>query len=403
MMDTPIDVQEILQLAKENFEFVKTIRRHLHQHPELSFQEFQTADFVEKQLHQIGLCSIRRIHSTGVTALLKDDDTDCVGLRADLDALPISEIKSRDYRSLNEGVMHACGHDAHTAALLGAAKILHSLKDKIKGNIKFIFQPGEEVLPGGASMLIEQGVLQNPKVISILGQHTSPEIECGKFGIKPGAFMASTDELHLVFIGKGGHAALPHSYKNPLLPASSFILECTEFILALGKNKNLPSVIAFGKIIGNGATNIIPESVKVEGTFRAFDESWRTEVHDLIENLAKQHAEKFDCMVEVEIKKGYPALMNHEALTARVKTSLQKTFGEENILDLNLRMTAEDFAYYSQKIPSCFYRWGTGNIAKGITAMNHTPQFDIDEESLIPGMAGLVVSALNELNHSFTQ
>lgn len=389
---------EILKLARENFEFAREVRRHLHQHPELSFQEFETANYVEKKLHDLGLFQIKRISQTGVTALLKNNNENCLGLRADLDALPITEIQDREYRSLNEGVMHACGHDAHTAALLGAAKILCSIREKIKGNIKFIFQPGEEVLPGGASMLIEQGVLQNPKVLSILGQHTSPEIECGKFGIKPGAFMASTDELHLVFKGKGGHAALPHTYKNPVLPASSFILEATELILGLGKNKNLPSVIAFGKIIGNGATNIIPESVKVEGTFRAFDEMWRAEVHGLIKELATQQAEKFDCLAEVEIKKGYPALMNDEALTARVKESLQKTFGEENIIDLNLRMTAEDFAYYSQKIPSCFYRWGTGNPAKNITAMNHTSQFDIDEESLIPGMAGLVAAAQSELN-----
>jgi amidohydrolase len=403
MMNRHIDVQEILQLAKENFEFVKTIRRHLHQHPELSFQEFHTADFVEKQLHQIGLCSISRINTTGVTALLKDEDTECVGLRADLDALPISEIQNRDYRSLNEGVMHACGHDAHTAALLGAAKILHSLKDKIKGNIKFIFQPGEEVLPGGASLLIAAGVLENPRVKCMIGQHTTPEIQSGMMGIKPGAFMASTDEIHIQFIGKGGHAALPLTYRNPLMPAASFLNEVVALINEKGKTKNLPSVIAFGKIVANGATNVIPETLKLEGTFRAFDEEWRKEVHEIILDLAQKHAQKFETEVEVEIKRGYPALINDPDLSERVKNSLTKLLKEENVLALGIRMTAEDFSYYSQKIPSCFYRWGTGNREKGITAMNHTPQFDIDEESLVYGMAGLVVSALNELNHSFAQ
>lgn len=403
MSTTQIGTREILTLARENFEFAREIRRHLHRHPELSFHEFETADYVEKKLHELGLFHIKRINQTGVVALLKNNRENCVALRADLDALPITETDDREYRSLNEGVMHACGHDAHTAALLGAAKILCSIRDKIKGNIKFIFQPGEEVLPGGASLLIEQGVLNKPEVVSILGQHTSPEIETGKFGIKAGAFMASTDELHLVFKGKGGHAALAHTYINPLLPASSFLPDTTELVNSLGKNKSLPSVIAFGKIIGNGATNIIPESVKLEGTFRAFDEEWRTEVHQLIHVKAKQHAEKFNCVAEVEIKRGYPALINNDELTGRVKTGLKEIFGQENILDLDLRMTAEDFAYYSQKIPSCFYRWGTGNKAKNITAMNHTAQFDIDEDSLIPGMAGLVISALNEIDFILSQ
>jgi amidohydrolase len=401
-MDKPIDVQEILQLAKEHFDFVKSIRRHLHQHPELSFHEFETANYVEEKLKEIGLFQIKRIHHTGITALLKDNNDACIGLRADLDALPITEIENRSYRSLNEGVMHACGHDAHTAALLGAAKILHSLKDKIKGNIKFIFQPGEEVLPGGASLLIAEGVLENPRVICMIGQHTTPEIESGKMGIKAGAFMASTDEIHIRFLGKGGHAAMPHTYRNPIMPAASFLNEVVNLINEKGKTKSLPSVIAFGKIMGNGATNVIPETVKLEGTFRAFDEAWRMEAHQIIIDTAQAHAKKFETSVDVEIKKGYPALLNDIPLSGRVKNSLEKAFGNENILDLALRMTAEDFAYYSQIVPSCFYRWGTGNVDKGITAMNHTPQFDIDEESLLTGMTGLVVCALNEINQHST-
>ncbi len=384
---------------------VIAIRRHLHQHPELSFNEFETANFVEQKLKEFGLTKISRLVKTGVVALIegKNPSVKVIALRADLDALPIQEANDVDYKSKNDGVMHACGHDVHTSSLLGVAKILQELRNEFEGTIKLIFQPGEEKLPGGASLMIKESVFENPNVQSIIGQHVFPNLEVGKVGFRKGMYMASTDEIYVTVKGKGGHAALPAEYNNPLIIASSLLLELNktfmEQVPAYLEDKNIPipTVLAFGKITGNGATNIIPEQVKIEGTFRTMNEEWRKNAHEKMKNIAKEIAKKYRAEIDFNIEIGYPFLVNDEKITEVAKQAAIDYLGQENVVDLDIRMTAEDFAYYSQVKPACFYRLGIRNDNKGINAGLHTSKFNIDEEALeisIGLMAWLAISEL---------
>ena len=338
--------------------------------------------------------------NTGVVALLKGKNADkrTVALRADLDALPIVEANAVDYKSKNEGVMHACGHDVHTASLLGVARILHELRDRFEGTVKLIFQPGEEKLPGGASLMIKEGVLTNPVPEFILGQHVFPELEVGKVGFRSGMYMASTDELYLTVKGKGGHAAMPNQYVNPLLIASEILIELNEVFMGQNKiEKEIPTVLAFGKINSNGgATNVIPDEVRIEGTFRTMNEEWRENAHSEMKKGVKALAEKMGGDAELRIEKGYPFLVNDDKITIQSRRAAEEYLGNENVVELDLRMTAEDFAYYTQIIPSCFYRLGTRNESKGIISPVHTATFDVDEKSLEIGaglMAWLVLSS----------
>lgn len=373
---------EIQQLAKEFFAETVEIRRHLHQHPELSFEEYNTAAFVKSQLDALQI-PYQSMANTGVVALLKGDlpGDKVIALRADMDALPITEIEGRSYGSQNPGVMHACGHDVHTSSLLGVANILSRLKSKFGGTVKFIFQPGEEKLPGGASLMIKEGVLQNPAPQAVIGQHVMPFIEVGKVGFRSGQYMASCDELFMTIRGKGGHGAQPHQNIDPIAITAQ-IITALQQVVSRFADPRIPTVLSWGKIEGKGATNIIPDEVKLEGTFRTFNEKWRAEAHQKMVKMATGIAESMGATCEFEVRHGYPFLVNEPILTESARTAAKEYLGEDNVVELELWPTAEDFAYYSQEANACFYRLGTGNKAKGIASAVHTPTFDIDEDAL---------------------
>ena len=388
----------IKSLAQAYKQEVIDLRRHLHSHPELSFKEFQTAAFVAEKLKAIGITEIETKATTGWSALIKGKNPDkkVVALRADMDALPIIEANEVPYKSQNPGVMHACGHDAHTASLLGAAKILNEVRDQFEGTIKLIFQPGEEIIPGGASLMIKDKVLENPRPQYILGQHVMPMIPAGKVGFRSGLYMASADELYLTIKGKGGHGAMPETFIDPVL-ISAHLLVALQQIVSRVANPKIPSVLSFGRVEALGATNIIPNEVKIQGTFRTLDEAWRAKAHEKMRQIAEGIVEGMGGQLDFEIRKGYPFLKNNPELTARSVDAARDYLGAENVLDLDIWMAAEDFAYFSQEIDGCFYRLGTRNEARGITSGVHTPTFDIEEEALEIGsglMAWLAVSEL---------
>ncbi len=393
--------EKIKILSEKYFSEVVALRRHLHANPELSFEEIKTSAFVCYKLNEWGIPYKTGIVKTGIVALIegKNPEKKTIALRADLDALPIKEENNIEYISTNIGVMHACGHDVHTSSLLGAAKILNELKGDFEGTIKLIFQPGEEKLPGGASLMINEGVLQNPKPASIFAQHVFPSMETGKVGFRPGMYMASTDEIYITVKGKGGHAAMPANYVNPLLIASELLVALQEEFMDEETRTipNTPTVLAFGKITGMGATNVIPDEVKIEGTFRTMDENWREEAHEKMKDIAAKVFAENGGSGEFNIMKGYPFLVNDEALTNNAIANAKDFLGSENVELLDLRMTAEDFAFYSQHIPACFYRLGTGNKKLGITSGVHTSTFDIDEEALKTGMGLMAWLTICEL------
>ena len=393
--------EKIKHLATAFQAEVVEIRRHLHSHPELSFQEIETGKFIARKLGNFGILHEHGWGGNGVVALIegKNPKNKVIALRADIDALPILEANDVAYKSKNQGVMHACGHDVHTSSLLGAAKILNTLRDEFEGTVKLIFQPAEEKLPGGALILIEEGVLENPKPEVILGQHVLTALETGKVGFRPGMFMASADEIYVTVKGKGGHGAMPHECVDTVL-ITSHIVVALQQIVSRNANPLIPSVLTFGKINSTGgATNIIPGELKLEGTFRTMNEEWRSEAHLRMKKMAESIAEGMGGFCDFKIIKGYPFLKNDEPLTLRAQNYAVEYLGAENVVDLSMRMTAEDFAWYSQKIPACFYRLGTGNSAKGITSPIHTDTFDVDEDSLVTGMGLMSWLAVKELEN----
>lgn len=385
-------LERVKQLALQHSEEVISIRHHLHAHPELSFQEFNTSSFVCSVLDKYNISYTKGHVQTGIIALIKgkNPESKTILLRADLDALPIEEKNTVSYKSQNSGIMHACGHDVHTASVLGTAMILNQLKEEIEGTVKIMFQPGEEVLPGGASLMIKDGVLRNPLVNQAIAQHVFPSMEVGKVGFRSGMYMASTDELHITIKGKGGHAAMAGEYNNPLLVAANIIKTLEQEFpfyideegVARNTHNQIPTVIAFGKMEAKGATNVIPEECYLAGTLRTMDEAWRKEVKQNIKKIIDTICADYNTTAEVNIIDGYPFLTNDKELTAHCRQAAIEYLGKEQVEDLPLRMTAEDFAYISQHVPSCFYRLGTGNKAKGITSGVHTATFDIDEKAL---------------------
>jgi amidohydrolase len=374
-------------------------RRHLHAHPELSFQEYETSAFVAKKLDELGI-EYKKMANTGLVALIKGSipSDAVVALRADMDALPIFEANDVVYKSTKPGVMHACGHDVHTSSLLGTAKILSELKNDFGGTVKFIFQPAEEKLPGGANLMIQEGVLENPKPDAVLGQHVMPLIETGKVGFRAGKYMASTDEIYVTVHGKGGHGAQPQQNIDPVLITSHIIIALQQIISRVADPK-IPSVLSFGKVIANGATNVIPNEVYLEGTFRTMDEEWREKAHEKMKKMAEGIADAMGGSCDFNIVRGYPFLINEEVLTANARASAEEYLGKENVLDLDLWMAAEDFAYFSQAADACFYRLGTGNISRGITSSVHTPTFDVDEDSLKLSTGLMTYIALKQLGN----
>tara|TARA_B100000886_G_scaffold322497_1_gene265554 strand:+ start:1811 stop:2986 length:1176 start_codon:yes stop_codon:yes gene_type:complete len=371
---------KIKSLAENFYKDTVKIRRHLHSYPELSFKEYETSEYIQQKLSAYGIPFTSGIVETGVVGLIKGKkpNSKCIALRADIDALPIQELNDLDYTSKNTGVMHACGHDVHTASLLAVGRILNELKEEWVGTIKLIFQPGEEKLPGGASLMIAEGVLENPKVDKIIGQHVSPELESGIIGMRGGIFMASSDEIYINVIGKGGHAALPKGRVNPLLIASKIISALYE---RFDQVNDTPSVFSLGVIEGGTSGNIIPDIISLQGTFRAMNEEWRKEAHQIIRDICFSTAQEMSGKCDIEIKFGYPFLKNDESFTELCFENAQKFIGTKNVIKIPKRMTAEDFSYYSHCVPACFYRLGVGknnNERKHL----HNAYFDVDESAL---------------------
>lgn len=386
----PSPTESIKNLASDLQEELVAIRRHLHMHPELSAQETRTAAFICGKLDEYGIPYDKRIGGNGVVGVITGADPSgpCIALRADMDALPVGEENAVPYISVEQGKMHACGHDVHMACLLGAARILNGLRSEWHGKVKLIFQPSEETYPGGAIRMISEGVLENPHVDLVLGQHVFPLLEAGKAGFRPGPYMASTDEVFLTVKGKGGHAASPHLTIDPVL-ISAHILVALQQIVSRNTNPLQPTVISFGKILGEGRTNIIPDEVRIEGTVRTYDDEWRKEVHRKIETIASSVAVSMGGSCDIRIAHGYPFLQNDEELTSRLRNWAPEYLGAENVADLDRQMTAEDFAYFGKKVPSCFYRIGIRNEEKGIISNLHSSTFDVDETMLKTG-AGLL-------------
>lgn len=389
--------EKIKLLSSDYLKEIIHLRQYLHQHPELSFEEYKTSALIKKKLEEFNI-ETSLLAGTGVVGVLrgKNPESKTIALRADMDALPILEQNHVSYKSVNEGVMHACGHDVHSASLLGAAKILGEIRNEFEGTIKFVFQPGEEKLPGGASLMIEQGVLENPAPESIFAQHVYPSMEAGKVGFKSGMYMASTDEVYITVKGKGGHGAMPHLNIDPVVISAHLIIAMQQLV-SRNANPITPTVLSFGKVIANGATNVIPNEVKLEGTFRTMDELWRNQAHEKIKALAKSLTESMGGTCEVNILKGYPFLVNDQVLTEKAKQNAEDYLGKQNVEELDIRMTAEDFAFFSQKMPACFYRLGTGNRSKNIVSPVHTDTFNIDESALEIGMGLMAWLTLCEL------
>jgi amidohydrolase len=393
-----INPNDIKALATEFLPDVVAVRRHMHTHPELSFQEFETSAYIQSKLTEWGIPFKNNIVKTGIVATIegKNPQSKTIALRADIDALPIVEENDVPYKSVNTGVMHACGHDAHTSSLMGAARILNTLKDNFDGTVRMLFQPGEERIPGGAKLMIEEGVLDNPRPHSILGQHVLPQLQAGKVGFKGGMFMASADEIYVTVHGKGGHGAMPHLAIDPVLIAAHIVVALQQ-VVSRRSNPLVPTVLTFGKVVANGSTNIIPNEVYMEGTFRTMNEEWRAKAHEIMKTTAESLAQSMGATCEFKILKGYPFLVNDEEVTNRARQGAIEFLGAENVVELESRMTAEDFAYYTQLMPACFYRLGTGNAARNITSGIHTPTFDIDESSLETGMGLMAYLAVKEL------
>jgi amidohydrolase len=392
--------QQIRQLADDIHGRVIEDRRHLHAHPELSFHEHETFSFVKARLDEMDIAS-ESVADTGIVALIKGEKSSdqVIALRADMDALPIEELNRVDYVSQNCGVMHACGHDAHTSSLLGTARILKSIKSQFGGTVKLIFQPGEEKLPGGASLMIKEGVLDAPRPSAVIGQHVSPVVDAGKIAIRAGKFMASMDEIFITVHGRGGHGAQPHQNIDPVIIASHILIALQQ-IVSRAASPTIPTVLSFGKLIANGAINVIPDQVYIEGTFRTLDDGWRAEAHGRIKKMAERIAESMGGRCDVKINVGYPFLVNEENLSLQVRSFAEEYLGTENVIDAELWMAAEDFAWYSQVAASCFYLLGIRNKEKGIVSSLHTPTFNIDENALALSTGLMAYIAMRRLGAS---
>lgn len=390
--------ERIKHLVAQSASEILSIRRHLHANPELSFKEYETSKFVTSKLDEWGVSYKSGYVETGIVAHIegKNPTSKVIALRGDMDALPIVEANDVSYRSTNVGVMHACGHDVHTSCVMGVAKTLHDLRDEFEGTVKIIFQPGEEILPGGASLMIKEGALDNPKASSIVGQHVLPELEVGKVGFRSGMYMASADEVHFTVKGKGGHAALPHYTIDPVL-ITSHIIVALQQIVSRRTKPGVPCVLSFGKVEANGATNIIPNEVRVQGTFRTMDEEWRMEAHKIMKKLAEELAISMGGSCDFRVDVGYPHVYNDEVLTEFSRQAAKAYLGEENVVELDMRMTGEDFSYYTHHMPGCFYRLGVGNKEAGIVSGLHTPTFNVDERCLEVGTGLMAYIAYKQL------
>jgi len=393
-------ITDIVQRSEYLYAKVQNYRRIIHQYPELSYCEVNTMNFVSTTLSKIGVEHSIEVGKTGVVALIQGKhhavDQQCVALRADMDALPIKEENEVDYKSKNDGVMHACGHDAHTAILLGVAEILNDLKDELPQPVKLIFQPGEEKNPGGATFMIKDGVLENPKVKAIYALHVFPDIECGKVGFKSGDYMASCDEIYITIHGIGGHGATPHQCIDPIVIGSQLVLNL-QTIVSRKCDPKIPCVLTFGHFEAIGATNIIPSQAKLKGTFRTMDEKWRKEALKYIQKTAKSIVEGNGARLEMEISQGYPVLKNNVHLTEILQKKAINLLGKDKVENLPIRMGSEDFSFYGQHVPACFFRLGTRNETLGYTFNVHHPRFNIDENALKTGMQMMCLAVFDKI------
>ncbi|WP_068472802.1 M20 metallopeptidase family protein [Saccharicrinis aurantiacus] len=391
---------EIKNLTKKYYSEIIGIRRHIHENPELSFEEFETSKYICSKLDEYGISYKAGYVKTGIIGTIKGKNPDkrVIALRADMDALPIDENETHDIKSCNKGVMHACGHDAHSASLLGTAKILNELKNEWEGTILLIFQPGEEKFPGGAKLMMEEGALDNPKPEIILGQHVLPDMDAGDVGFKEGMYMASGDEIYLTITGKGGHAAMPHTLTDNVL-VTSHIIVALQQIVSRFVAASIPTVLSFGKVIANGATNIIPEKVEVAGTLRTMNEEWRAKIKEQIKKVATEMASSMGANCEVKINDGYPVVTNEATVTEMAYNAAQDYLGTKHVHKMDIRMTAEDFGYYTEKFPCTFYRFGVKQDGDKKTGGLHTPGFNLNEDALetsVGLMAYLAIEALKK-------
>ena len=391
--------EKVKKLANDLHATAISNRRHLHANPELSFKEYRTSAFVKEKLDQLEI-PWTSMAGTGIIGMVEGSKPSdrLIALRADMDALPIIEKNQVEYASTNMGVMHACGHDAHTSSLLGTASILQSMRNDFAGKIKLIFQPGEEKLPGGASMMINEGVLVHNKPSAVIAQHVSPNIPAGKIGIRKGKFMASMDEIFVTVKGRGGHGAQPHMNIDPVMISAQILVGLQQVVSRMA-NPAVPTVLSFGKIIADGAINVIPDSVYMEGTFRAVNEEWRDEAHIRMRKIAEGIAESFGGSCDFKIVRGYPFLINEIKLTEKVQSYAEDYIGRENVVPQDIWMAAEDFSMFSQAADCCYYLMGTRNETKGFTSSLHTPTFDIDESALEMGMGLMAYIALKQLGN----
>lgn len=382
--------EQIDAFVESIFPEVKSHREHLHAHPELSFQEFETMAYVSQALQNLGIPHDVEVGGTGVVGYIESPHSDqWIGLRADLDALPIQEQNDVAYRSQIDGVMHACGHDVHTSILLGTAAVLMQMREELPVSVKLIFQPGEEVSPGGANYIIDAGVMDNPKLEAMIALHVYPEMEVGNVGIKSGLMMASSDEIRIEIHGKGGHGALPEKCINPIAMAAEIISK-TPGLLKEFKPEEVPTVLSYGYVEGLGAVNVIPSTCILKGTFRTMNEEWRKQFFELYEGFLRNIEKEFGGSIQLHRVKGYPFLENDPTLTAMVEKRLKDQLGEERVHAIPIRMTAEDFAFYATHVPICFFRLGVGDPSKSINYSVHHPQFDVHSDALKVGISSMV-------------
>jgi amidohydrolase len=386
----------ILKASEAIFPELVKVRRHLHMHPELSYQEYETSAFISEYLNNLGIEHQTGVAGTGIVGVIhgtKPGKGLTIGLRADMDALPVTEAATKEYRSKNEGVMHACGHDSHISMLLGTATLLNNMRNKFSGTVILVFQPGEEKAPGGAKLMIESGVFDRYNPDIFLAQHVLPELPSGVVGFHQGPYMASCDEMYITVAGKGGHTAQPSQYTDQIYIASEVVISLKDTISAMSQN-NAPTIFAIGRISGAGATNVIPEKVEIAGTFRTFDEKWRQKAKGIIKNIASDIGARRNVSIEVNIVEGYPVLFNNEALTLKAMELSRTLMGDENVMEMPVRMSSEDFSFFSVKYPSCLFRLGISSVGQPMRLL-HTPTFDIDERAMVSGVSEMTWLVMN--------
>lgn len=390
----------IKKSAKEYREEIISIRRHLHQYPELSFEEKNTSAFIRNKLKELNI-PFKVIAGYGVVGLIKGKlktSTNTIALRADIDALPITETNTIPFKSKNDGIMHACGHDVHMASLLGAATILSSMTEEFSGNIKLIFQPAEEKVPGGAKKMLDEDCFKDPAPKFCFAQHTMPELPAGKVGFRPGNYMASNDEFYINIIGKGGHAAMPNFTIDPI-GITCQVISALQQLISRKSNPLTPSVLSIGRVIANGASNVIPDKVELAGTFRTMDESWRYKAHELIKKIVNSVVDGMGGKAEIDMNVGYPVLTNDISLTTDTKKYAEEYLGKENVVDIDTWMASEDFAYFAREVPSCYYRLGVGFLDKKENPGLHSSNFMVDESALETGAGLMTYLALKTLGN----